>query len=105
MRRRSKRTRPLKQLLFISTCVVLFGVLALSFMGRRELTLPHKIIFDILGTAQAGVTGVINYSTDIWDNYIDLIGLKKDNGRLKEEIADALARCSWNDADKNDLAQ
>jgi rod shape-determining protein MreC len=86
MRKRSKRTRPLKQLLFISTCVVLFGVLALSFMGRRELTLPHKFIFDILGTAQAGVTGVIDYGSDIWDNYIDLIGLKKDNDRLKEEI-------------------
>jgi rod shape-determining protein MreC len=66
--------------------VVLFGVLALSFMGRQELTLPHKLIFDILGTAQAGVTGVIKYGRDIRDDYIDLIGVKKENDRLKEEI-------------------
>jgi rod shape-determining protein MreC len=86
MRKRSKRARPLKQLLFISTCVVLFGVLALSFMGHRELTLPHKIIFDILGTAQAGVTGAINYGHDLWTNYIYLINVKKDNDRLRKEI-------------------
>lgn len=87
MRKRSKRSRrPFKQLLFITTSVVLFGVLVLSFMGRRELTLPHKFIFDILGTAQVGVTGVINYGEDIWDNYIALIGLKKDNDKLREEI-------------------
>jgi len=86
MRKRSKRTRPFKQLLFISTSVFLFGILALSFMGRREFTLPHKLIFDILGTAQIGVTGVINYGGNVWANYINLIGLKKDNDRLREEI-------------------
>jgi len=66
--------------------VVLFGVLALSFMGRKELTLPHRFIFDILGTAQAGVTGVINYFNDIQEGYIDLIGVKRENDRLRDEI-------------------
>ncbi|MDF1576841.1 MAG: rod shape-determining protein MreC [Desulfobulbales bacterium] len=88
MRKRSKRTRrPLRQFLVISTCAVLFTVLALSFMGRKELTLPHRLIFDILGTAQAGVTGAINYGLDIRNNYFDLIGVKKENDRLREEIA------------------
>lgn len=84
--RRSKRTRPLRQFLFISTCVVLFGVLALSFMGRKELTLPHRFIFDILGTAQAGVTGIINYGLEIRDGYIDLVGVRQENERLRAEI-------------------
>ncbi len=86
MRKRSKRTRPIRQFLVISTCIVLFGVLALSFMGRKELTLPHRLIFDILGTAQSGVTGIINYVLDIRNDYIDLIGVKKENARLREEI-------------------
>ncbi|MCA1765387.1 MAG: hypothetical protein LC633_03915, partial [Desulfobulbaceae bacterium] len=86
MRKRSKRTRPIRQFLVISTCVVLFGVLALSFMGRKELTLPHRLIFDILGTVQSGVTGIINYGLDIRNDYIDLIGVKKENARLREEI-------------------
>lgn len=89
MRKRSKRTRPIKQFLFIVTGVILFGVLALSFMGRKELTLPHKLIFDVLGTAQSGVTGVINYGGEIWASYVDLIEVKKDNRRLREEIRKA----------------
>jgi rod shape-determining protein MreC len=86
MRKRSKRTRPFKQLLFILTFVVLFGVLALSFMGRRELTLPHRLIFDILGAVQARVTDAINYGRDIWADYLYLIEVKQDNDRLREEI-------------------
>ena len=92
MRKRGKRTSPIKHFLFTATCIVLFGVLALSFMGRREFTLPHKLIFDILGTAQAGVTGIIDYGSDIWDNYIYLIGLKQDNDRLREKIIEYQAK-------------
>ena len=92
MRKRGKRTSPIKHFLFISTCIVLFGVLTLSFMGRREFTLPHKFIFDILGTVQAGVTGIIDYGSDIWGNYIYLVGLKKDNDRLKEKIIEYQAK-------------
>ncbi|MCK4838342.1 MAG: rod shape-determining protein MreC [Desulfobulbaceae bacterium] len=86
MKKRGKRTSRIKHFLFISTCIVLFGVLIISFMGRREFTLPHKLIFDILGTAQAGVTGIIDYGSDIWANYIYLIGLKQENDHLKEKI-------------------
>ncbi len=92
MRKRGKRTSPIKQFLFISACIVLFGVLTLSFMGRREFTLPHKLIFDILGTAQAGVTGIIDYGSDIWENYISLIGLKKENDLLKVKILEYQAQ-------------
>ncbi|MEN8135050.1 MAG: rod shape-determining protein MreC [Thermodesulfobacteriota bacterium] len=86
MRKRGKRTSPVKHFLLIATCIVLFGVLTLSFMGRREFTLPHKLILDILGTAQAGVTGIIDYGDGIWDNYIYLLDLKKENDRLKAKV-------------------
>jgi rod shape-determining protein MreC len=66
--------------------------MTLSFMGRREFTLPHKLIFDILGTAQAGVTGIIDYGSNIWDNYIYLVDLKKDNDQLKEKIIEYQAK-------------
>lgn len=92
MRKRGKRTSPIKHFLFIVTCIVLFGVMTLSFMGRREFTLPHKLIFDILGTAQAGVTGIIDYGSNIWDNYIYLVDLKKDNDQLKEKIIEYQAK-------------
>jgi rod shape-determining protein MreC len=72
--------------MFVLTVVVLLGVLALSFMGRRELTLPHRVIFDILGTGQARVSGAINYGREIWADYLHLIDVKQDNDRLREEI-------------------
>lgn len=92
MRKRGKPTSPIKQSLFLVTVLILLGVLTLSFMGRRELTLPHKLIFDILGTAQAGVTGVIDYGNDIWSSYINLVGLKKDNALLKKQIIEYQAK-------------
>ena len=87
MRKRSKRSRPAQQLLFFCTLVVLLGVLSLSFLGRRELSLPHKFIFEVLGTAQSGVTGVAGYFSGIWDDYIALLDVRDENLRLKEEIA------------------
>jgi rod shape-determining protein MreC len=86
MRKRSRRAKPVKQLLFITAALILLGVVAVSFMGRRELTLPQKFILEVLGTAQAGVTGVINYFGNTWSNYIALIDVQEENDRLKEEL-------------------
>lgn len=86
MRKRSKRTHPSRQLLFLCTLVVLFGVMSLSFLGRRELSLPHKLIYEVLGTAQSGVTGVVGYVGNLWGNYIDLLAVRDENIRLQEEI-------------------
>jgi rod shape-determining protein MreC len=91
MRKRSRRAKPVKQLLFITATLVLVGIMAISFMGRRELTLPHKFILEVLGTAQAGVTGVINYFDNTWSNYIALIDVRAENDRLREEIHKAQA--------------
>ncbi|MEN8143184.1 MAG: rod shape-determining protein MreC, partial [Thermodesulfobacteriota bacterium] len=38
------------------------------------------------GTAQSGVTGVVGYFGGLWDNYIDLLAVRDENLRLKEEI-------------------
>ena len=87
MRKRSRRTKPAKQLLFIASCLLLLGIMAFSFLGRRELTLPHKFILEVLGTAQTGVTGAINYFGNAWSNYIALINVRKENTLLREDVS------------------
>ncbi len=84
--RNRKQSRPAK-LLFLCTLVVLLGVLSMSFVGRRELSLPHKLIYEVLGTAQSGVTGVVGYFSGLWDDYIDLLAVRDENLRLKEELS------------------
>lgn len=87
MRKRSRRNKPVKQLLFITSCLLLLGIMAFSFLGHRELTLPHKFILEVLGTAQTGVTGAINYFGNAWSNYIALINVRKENTLLREDVS------------------
>jgi len=86
MRKRSKRVRPIKQFLLVLILALLFGSLIIPAMGRREMTLPHKFIFEILGTAQAGVTGILSYCGGLWDDYIVLLNVRDENKRLRDEI-------------------
>ncbi|MBU0481508.1 MAG: rod shape-determining protein MreC [Proteobacteria bacterium] len=86
MRKRGKRARPVKQLVFLSAFLVLFGILISSAIGRREFSVPHKFILEILGTAQSAVTSVTRSCSNIWSGYVDLWDVREENLRLQEEI-------------------
>ncbi len=86
MKKRNKRARPLKQLIVISVfAVVCLGLLA-SSIGRNEFSGPHKLILEVLGTAQSGFSGLSGFSGSFFSDYVALWGVRDENARLREEI-------------------
>lgn len=86
MKKRNKRPRPLKQLIVISFfAVVCLGLLA-SSIGRSEFSGPHKLILEVLGTAQSGFSGLSSFGGSFFSDYVALWGVRDENARLREEI-------------------
>jgi len=86
MKKRTKRARPLKQLIVLSIfAVVCLGLLA-SSVGRNEFSGPHKLILEILGTAQSGFSGLSGFGGSFFSDYVAILGVRDENARLREEI-------------------
>jgi len=86
MRKRNKRSRPVKQIVGLVALAVVCAGLLVSSIGRGEFSGPHKLILEVLGTAQAGFSGLTGVSGGIFSDYIDLLSVRDENARLREEI-------------------
>ncbi len=86
MRKRTKRARQIKALLLFGVVLVLVLMLIVATVGRQEFNAPHKFALEIIGSAQTGVTRVTGFFSSIWDDYLALVDVHKENVRLREEV-------------------
>jgi rod shape-determining protein MreC len=86
MRKRNKRARAGKQFIILAVFAVFFAALLFSSISRREFSTPHKLILEILGTAQAGVAVVTGTVRHLWTGYVALWDVREENDQLREEI-------------------
>ncbi len=86
MRKRNKRAQSGKKFILLALVTTIFAALLASSISRREFSTPHKLILEILGTAQAGVAVVTNSVGNIWSNYVALWDVREENELLREEI-------------------
>ena len=86
MRQRSKHSKQLRSFLIVGIVLTLILILIVSTVGRKDFKGPHKLAFEIVGGIQAGFSKVIAGFDGIWDDYIAIVGVKKENGALLEEI-------------------
>lgn len=86
MRKRGNRTKQLKVFLLFGVLLTLILILIVSTVGRQEFNAPHKLAFEVIGTAQKNITGISNYFKGIWTNYTSLINVREENKRLRDEL-------------------
>lgn len=86
MRTRGKRARQIKVFIVFGLLLTLTLMLIVSTVGRQEFSAPHKFALEIVGTAQSGIASVSGYFKGIWRNYTDLINVREENKKLREEI-------------------
>lgn len=86
MKKRSKRSRQLRSLLQLGSVVVLVLVLVVFSLGSREFNLVHKLGLEIGGAMQAVTTGVGGYFTGLVGDYRELINVREENRRLREQL-------------------
>lgn len=86
MKKRNKRSRPAKQFIVLATFAVVCAGLLASSIGRNEFSVPHKLILEIIGTAQSGFSGLTGAGGGFFSSYVALWGVRDENARLREEI-------------------
>ena len=86
MKKRGNRARQTRKLLLFGVAAALLFVMVLSSLGRSEFNVAHKIGLEVVGAAQAVSTGVSGYIGGVWSNYRELINVREENRRLREEL-------------------
>ncbi|HSH14083.1 MAG TPA: rod shape-determining protein MreC, partial [Desulfurivibrionaceae bacterium] len=86
MNKRNKRSRPAKKFIVLAAFALVCAGLLSSSIGRSEFSAPHKLILEILGTAQSGLSGLTGVGGSFFGDYVALWGVRDENARLREEI-------------------
>jgi len=86
MRKRNKRAQSGKNFILLAVVAALLAALLASSFTGGEFTAPHKLILEVLGTAQAGVSVVARGVRGVWTDYVALWDVREENDRLREEI-------------------
>lgn len=84
--KKKKQFQPVKILLVLAIIFPIVLIIIATTLGRKELSLPHRIEFEVVGMVQSGLSNSMGFFDDIWDHYISLVGVSRENERLKEEI-------------------
>ena len=84
--RKKKQSRPVKLLLVLAVLIPLALTIIATTIGRKEFTLPHRLALEFLGVAQSVVSTTTGFFSDVWHHYFFLVGVTKENERLRREI-------------------
>lgn len=84
--KKKNKPQPIKVLLLLAVLLPLALSIIASTLGRREFSLPHRLALELLGTAQYAVTKTTGFFSDVWNHYLSLVGVSKENERLQLEI-------------------
>lgn len=86
MRKRNKRAHSGQKFILLAIIAIIFAALLATSISRREFSGPHKLILEIIGTAQAGVSVATSAVRNLWSDYIALWDVREENERLRDEI-------------------
>ncbi len=86
MKKKGRRIQPLTKLLLFGVFIILCLILIVSTAGRNEFNSPHKLVVEVIGTGQAGVTGMLNTIENFWHGYISLWDVRAENQKLRAEL-------------------
>nr|MBF0222408.1 rod shape-determining protein MreC [Desulfobulbaceae bacterium] len=83
---KKKQSQPLKLFLILAILIPLVLTIIATTIGRKELSLPHRLALEVIGVASSAVTHTTNFFGGIWDSYFDLVGVHKENKNLLDEV-------------------
>jgi len=86
MKKRGKRSRQVRIVLLSGFVLILVFFFIVSALGRGEFSLFHKVGLEVMGAAQSVSTAFTGYFGGVWGNYRELINVREENRRLREEL-------------------
>ncbi|ADH86614.1 rod shape-determining protein MreC [Desulfurivibrio alkaliphilus] len=85
-KKKGKRARQARNLLVFGFIAALLVIIIVASLGRKEFNVFHKLGLEVVGVAQAVSTGISGYFGGIWSDYRELINVREENRRLREEL-------------------
>ncbi len=86
MRKKDRRLQQFKSYLILGLLLPLGFILILSTVGSKEFNAPRKFVFEMIATAQYGVSKVTGYCRSLWDGYVVLWNVRDENKKLRDEL-------------------
>lgn len=74
---------------YILLLLLILSFLIMTLYGRRvdQRVIIDRIVLEILSPVHVAISSIVNCIHDIWEGYILLVGLNKENKILKEKLA------------------
>ncbi len=84
--KKKKNSQPIKIIIFLVLIIPLVFAIISSTLGRTDFNLPHKLTLEMLGPVQGAFSSSVGFCKGIWDHYIDLVSVSKENEALRLEL-------------------
>ena len=84
--RRKKKPNPISRILLWAILIALALAAIITTVGRKEFGLSHRLALEALGSTQVVFTRATQFVSGIWHHYLDLVGVSRENDRLRQEI-------------------
>ncbi len=84
--RRKKTPNPISRILLWAILIALALTAIITTVGRKEFGLSHRLALEALGSTQVVFTRATQFVSGIWHHYLDLVGVSRENDRLRQEI-------------------
>jgi len=77
----------LRLIAIVALFVIVVVALSVGSGNRRDMSVPEKVLVEVLATFQEGLMGSARSVEDLWRGYFFLIGLREENEALKKAQA------------------
>lgn len=90
MKKRRNRPNALKTYFLYGLAITVLLMIIVSTVGRSHFNVPQKFGMDVVGKGQYVVTRILGGISNVWNSYIALIYVRRENKVLREELDRAI---------------
>lgn len=89
---KKRRTKPsvLKTYFLYGLVITILLMIIVSTVGRSHFNIPQKFGMDVVGKGQYIATRIVGGIGNVWDNYVALLYVRRENKVLREELDRAI---------------
>ncbi len=90
---KKRRTRPStpKTYFLYGLVITVFLMIIVTTVGRSHFNVPQKFGMDVVGKGQYVATRILSGISNVWNSYIALIYVRRENKVLREELDRAIS--------------
>ena len=78
--------------LFVLVVVAHIILISAQVTSKSGMPVLQSVAFGLVAELQRGGAGVVDAVSSLWSGYVDLRGMRDENGRLRKQLADTQIR-------------